>query len=120
MIKERDDLQSEALVVSELMQQCIDENAHVALDQVEYQKRYDGLSARFENANERLDKVTEEIHDKQTRQATIEASHDELKRQDGLVTDFTPELWYSLANYVTIYSRDDVRVTFKDGTEIQA
>lgn len=120
LIKERDDLQSEALVVSGLMQQCIDENAHVALDQTEYQKRYDGLSARFENANERLERVTAEIHDKQTRQATIEAFLDKLKRQNGLVTEFTPELWYSLADYVTVYTRDDVRVTFKDGTEIQA
>jgi site-specific DNA recombinase len=117
---ERDELQSEMLVVSELMQQCIYENSHVALDQAEYQKRYDGLTERFDKAKARLDSVTEEISDKQTRKATIEAFLDDLKQQDGLVTEFAPTLWYSLVDFVTVYSKDDVRVTFKDGTEIQA
>jgi site-specific DNA recombinase len=117
---ERDELQNEMLVVSELMQQCIYENAHVALDQAEYQKCYDGLTERFDKAKARLDLVTEEISDKQTRQATIEAFLDELKRQDRLIAEFAPALWYSLVDFVTVYSKDDMRVTFKDGTEIQA
>ena len=33
---ERDNLQNKLLVVSELMHQCIHENAHVDLDQAEY------------------------------------------------------------------------------------
>ena len=28
-------------------------------------------------------------------------------------------LWVSLVDFVTVYSKDDVQVTFKDGTEIQ-
>lgn len=27
-------------------------------------------------------------------------------------------LWYGLADYMTVYNKDDVRVRFKDGTEI--
>jgi predicted nucleic acid-binding Zn-ribbon protein len=95
---ERDNLQNELLVVSELMHQCIHENAHVALDQADYQKRYDGLTERFDKAKARLEAVTGEISDKQVRQATIEAFLDELKRLDG-VTEFQPVLWYSLANF---------------------
>ena len=117
---ERDELQTELQVVSELMQQSIFENAHVALDQVEYQKRYEGLVARFDKAKARLEVVTEQISDKQTRQATIEAFLSDLSKQDGLVTEFSPTLWYSLADFITVYSRDDIRVTFKDGTELQA
>lgn len=116
---ERDELQSELLVVSELLQQCIQENAHVALDQTEYQKRYDGLTERFNKTKSRLDTVTATISDKQARQATIEAFLDELRRLD-VVTEFQPALWYSLVDFMTVYSKDDVRVTFKDGTEIQA
>lgn len=77
---ERDELQNELLVVSELMHQCINENAHVALDQVEYQKRYDGLTERFDKAKARLEAVTGKISDKQARQATIEAFLDKLMR----------------------------------------
>ena len=106
-------------MVSELTHQCINENAHVALDQAEYLKRYDGLTERFDRAKARLEAVTGEISDKQVRQATIEAFLDELKRLDG-VTEFQPALWYSLVDFITVYSKDDVSVTFKDGTEIQA
>ena len=116
---ERDELQNELLVVSDLMHQCINENAHVALDQAEYQKRYDSLTERFDKAKTRLEAVTGEISDKQERQATIEAFLDELRRLD-IVTEFQPVLWYSLVDFMTVYSKDDVRVTFKDGTEIQA
>lgn len=116
---ERDELQNELLVVSELMHQCIHENAHVALDQAEYQKRYDGLVERFDKAKARLEAVTGEISDKQAKQATIETFLDELKRLDD-VTKFQPALWYSLADFMTVYSKDDVRVTFKNGTVIKA
>ena len=101
------------------MHQCINENAHVALYQAEYQKRYDGLTERFDKAKTQLEAVTGEISDKQLRQATIKAFLDELKRLDG-VTEFQPALWYSLADFMTVYNKDDVRITFKDGTEIKA
>ena len=116
---EQSNLQNELLVVSELMHQCINENAHIALDQADYQKRYNGLTDRFDEAKTRLEAVTGKISDKQARQATIEAFLDELKRLDG-VTEFQHALWYSLADFMTVYSKNDVRVTFKDGTEIKA
>ena len=116
---ERNELQNELLVVSELMQQSMYENSHVALDQAEYQKRYGCLTERFDKAKARLEEVKEVISDKLMRQATIEAFLDELKRLDG-VAEFQPALWYGLVDHMTVYSKDDVRVTFKDGTEIRA
>lgn len=107
-------------VVSELKQQNLYENAHVVLDQTEYQKRYDGLVTRFDKTKARLEAVTEQISDKQSRQATIEAFLADLQKQEGMVTEFAPALWYSLVDFMTVYSKDDVRVAFKDGTEIRA
>lgn len=43
--------------VAELIQKCIDENACVAQDQSEYQKRYDALVQRFETAKAKLDEA---------------------------------------------------------------
>ena len=114
---ERDELQKELLVLSELMQQSMYENAHVALDQAEYNKSYGGLTERFDRVKARLETVTGIISDKQTRQATIGAFLDELKQLDG-VAEFQPALWYGLADHMTVYSKDDVRVRFKDGKEI--
>jgi hypothetical protein len=114
---EGNELQNDLLVVSELMHQSMYENARVALDQAEYKKNYGSLTERYEKAKARLEVVKEVISDKQMRQATIEAFLDELKRLDG-VTEFQPALWYGLADHMTVYSKEDVRVTFKDGTGI--
>jgi hypothetical protein len=86
---ENAELQSEMTITAELIQKCIDENAHIALDQAEYQERYEGFVA-------------------------------ELGRQDGLIADFDDRLWYSLVDFATVYSENDVRFTFKNGVEIQA
>jgi site-specific DNA recombinase len=117
---EKTALEQEMVVVSEMMQQSIYENARVALDQTEYQKHYDGLTERFGKAKARLEEVTAVISDKANRQATIEDFLRELQLLDGMITEFDPMLWVSLVNFVTVYSKDDVRVTFKDGTEIRA
>lgn len=44
---ELSDLEAEINIAAELIEECIKENAHVALDQAEYQKRYDGLVSSF-------------------------------------------------------------------------
>jgi site-specific DNA recombinase len=44
---------------------------------------------------------------------------DGLKKQKELVTEFDEDLWYSLIEYVTVFCKEDVRFTFKDGTEIK-
>ena len=41
-------------------------------------------------------------------------------RQEGVVTEFDPVLWHTMVDVVTVYSREDVRFRFKDGTEIKA
>lgn len=44
----------------------------------------------------------------------------ELEKQDDLCTEFDERLWVSLVDFVTVFNREDVRFTFKDGTEIRA
>ena len=43
----------------------------------------------------------------------------ELREQE-LIKEFDARLWGSLVDFITVYSKDDIRVTFKDGTEIKA
>lgn len=45
-------LQQEVMAVTELVEQCISENAHVAQNQKDYQKRYDALSDRYDRTKE--------------------------------------------------------------------
>jgi site-specific DNA recombinase len=112
-------LQNELEVVAGMIQQAIGENAHFALDQGEYQERYDGLVDRFDLAKARHTAVTEEIADKQTRLSSINAFLYTLRRHDNLLTEFDEKLWCSLVDYATVYDKDNVRFTFKDGTKIK-
>ncbi len=34
------------------------------------------------------------------------------------LTEFDEGLWGTLVDFMTVYSKDDISVTFKDGTEI--
>ena len=113
------ELQEEIMVVSDLIEKCIYENAHVALDQTEYQKRYDSLIVRFDTAKARLEEIEAAIADKKSRRAAIEVFLDTLAQAD-LMEKFDSALWCGLVDFVTVYDKDDVRFTFKDGQEIRA
>lgn len=118
--KEQTELQNEIEVVAGMIQQTIGENAHFALDQGEYQERYNGLVDRFDLAKARHTAVTEEITDKQTRLSTINAFLNTLRKQEKLLTEFDEKLWCSLVDYATVYDKDNIRFIFKDSTEIRA
>jgi len=118
--KEQTELQSEIEVIAEMIQKAISDNAHFALNQEEYQERYNGLADRFDLAKARHTAVTEEIADKKTRLGTMNDFLNSLRKQEDLITEFDVELWCILVDYGTVYDKEDVRFTFKDGTEIQA
>ena len=94
-------------------------NAHVALNQAEYQARYDGLAERFDRTKARLDEVSNAITEKQAKREQIKRFLAELERQDDVATEFNEEQWYSLVDYVTVFNKEDIRFTFKDGVEIK-
>jgi len=99
------------------MKKCIAENARVAQNQDEYNKRYDSLAKRFEAARLRLSEVENAILEKQTHREMTEQFLAELSNHD-VVTEFDEGLWLSLVDFVTVYSKEDIRVTFKNGMEI--
>jgi len=115
---EKVSLQAELAVTTDLIQKCIDENASVAINQAEYQQRYDTLVARFNAAQSRIDALTKQITEAKARGQQIAGFIDELRKQDGIITEFDDGLWHGLVDYATVYSYKDVRFTFKDGTEI--
>ena len=117
---EHDELLQETQVVSDMVQQCICENARIALDQTEYQKRYDGLTQRFDKAKARLEAVMQEIHEKQIQRANYDTFLTAFERLPAQLTEFSLDNWHSLVDYVTVYAEKDIRVTFKNGQEVKA
>lgn len=113
------ELREELEVVVELTDRCVSENARIALDQDEYTERYNGLVERYEKTKAEFDEVTRAIADKEARKKLMEQFLRTIEEQEP-ITKFDERLWASLVDYVTVYSEKDIRVTFKDGTKIQA
>lgn len=120
-----EDLESEAEVltgevntVADLMQKCIDENARVAQDQTEYQKRYDALVQRFDTAKAKLDETQAVITKKKAQRQMMEHFIEELRSLPEMVDTFDEGTWYALCDYITVYGKNDVRITFKNGKEV--
>lgn len=43
-----------------------------------------------------------------------------MEEMDGPLTEFNEDDWHNLVDYATVYSREDIRFTFKNRMEIKA
>lgn len=117
--KEQTELEQEMAVLVEMTQNAVAENARVALDQKEYQERYNGLVDRYDRAKARYEEVTDAIAVKKTRYKALGTFIDRLREQDA-VTRFDAGLWGSMVKFMTVYSNKDIRVIFQNDVEVKA
>jgi chromosome segregation ATPase len=118
--KEKNRLEEELAVLAETMNYSVKENAHLAQNQNEYQKRYNGLVEKYDAVKDQYDKVSDAITAKEMQGVRLEHFIKELKAQDGIIQEFDDRLWGILVDFVTVSQDKKFTVTFKDGTEIQA
>ena len=101
------------------IQECIDQNARVPQNQAEYERRYNELVGKYNSIKAQVDELTTIIADKKARKAELELFMKNLKKQDKAVTEFDEGLWISMVDYVTVNSKEDIRVTFKNGSSVR-
>ena len=78
------------------------------------------FTERFNGAKARLEEVGSAITERQAKREKIGRFVSSLEQMDGPLTKFKEDDWYSLVDYATVYSREDIRFTFKNGMEIRA
>lgn len=117
--KERDRLTNEMQVLSEMAKNAIRENATIAQDQGEYQKRYDEVVKRYEDAKADYEVTVKQIEEQAVKSSMLTSFSRELRKQETILEEFDEGLWGTLVDFIIVHSREDVRVTFKDGTEVQ-
>lgn len=120
LIKQKESLEEEIAVTVEMTQNIVAENARVAQNQDEYNKRYNSLVERYDKLKEEYDAVCATISEKDAKYEQMGRFITVLKRQTELITEFDEALWSSLVEKIVVKSKDDVTVVFKDGTEIKA
>lgn len=57
---------------------------------------------------------------KQAQREMMQNLVDTLGAMPDAVDSFDEGAWYALVDYATVYGRDDIRFTFKNGMEIKA
>ena len=118
--EEKHRLEEEMNVVADMSQNAIAENARVAQDQNEYQKRYNSLMERYEKATNRYDEVVGLISAREAQSQRLSDFIRTLKEQDGVITEFDAQLWGLMVDHVTVGRKKEMVFTFRDGTEITA
>lgn len=111
-------LTQEVNTVAELIEKCIDENAHIAQNQTEYEKRYNALVRRFDAARAALDETQAALAKRRAQRLMMEHFLETLRSLPGQVEIFDEDAWLALCDHITVYGKNDIRVTFQNGMEI--
>ena len=69
--EEKRRLESEMAVLVDMVNNCIAENARIAQDQEEYQKRYDGMVAKYDAVKTKFDETIAAISAKEAQSARL-------------------------------------------------
>ena len=115
---EKEALQVEMGIVSELIRQAVGQNASAALDQAEYNRKYNSLTERFHKAADRVKEIDAECARRKGQRREIETFRDAVLANDQPVTVFSTELWNATIDRMTVKLDGSVKVTFRNGIEI--
>ena len=110
-------LVAELQITQSLQQQAIQQNATLALDQQEYQLRFEALSERFEKARIRKDQIDRQIQQRSAKRNMLTEFIDLLRTGEVLVK-FDPDLWTATVDKLVVCKDQSCRFRFKNGTEI--
>ena len=92
------------------------ENARIAQDQGEYQKRYNGLVERYRKAKAQFDEVTEAIAERSAKGERLAGFIRTLEAQKEPLAEFDERLWGAMVDYVAVGVDKGLTVVFRDGT----
>lgn len=113
----RADMQNEYDIVVEMIRKLIDENATTAINQDEYQRKYNSLAERFTNLRDNLAEIKEKIQEQAATRTNMKRFMKTLDEQTDLVTKFDEELWYATVESVKITATTEMCFVFRDGSK---
>lgn len=117
--RESNKLQNEMEIVTEMLRKCVEENANNALNQTEYEERYNALAERYESIKKGLEGINENRLERSAKQENILAFIKELEQREGVITEFDEELWNGTVERLIVNAGDNINFVFKDGIELE-
>lgn len=114
---EQERLQNEGEVVMGLIRKVISDNAQKAMEQAEYERKYNGYCERYEAARVRLAEIGE--LGRIAKRTKISLFLKDLASREGLVAEFDEELWYATVDHVAVDEDKCMVFTFRDHTQVE-
>ena len=118
--KRLEEVRTEIPLIIQMTQELVSQNAREQQDQLEYQTRYDNMVERYEALRQEEGELKAGIEERMLKREVIKAYIGRLAEQNETITEFDSDLWSGLVDHIKVFAKDDVRVVFKDGTEIKA
>lgn len=112
------ELQNKMEVIGGLVDKMIKENTRTAQDQVEFNKRYDELSAQYESEKNDLDKALEKRAYMQAQEIKMKAYLEEIKKADNYLPEWSNDVWMIMVEKAIVNRDKTITFKFTSGTEI--
>ncbi len=106
-------------VCAKMIEDLIRQNATTPQDQSEYQAKYEDLERFYNEKKAALAKVEGKLKKMQATKADIKFCLKQLQKQDTLLQAFNAQSFCALVDHITVYGKDDIRVIFRNGSEIK-
>lgn len=117
--REAAEMETEIEIIDGLIRKNNRENARKPLDQEAFAERSAVLNDRRAQAIARRKELEEDIARSNVRREGI-ARYLERLKEHGPLTEFRKEDWRTLVDHMTVHGKDDVQITFIDGSTIKA
>jgi DNA invertase Pin-like site-specific DNA recombinase len=113
--KEIGELHRDIEVVAELSRKAIYDNAHTAIDQVEWCERNNGYLERHRKATERISELEGLKQGRRSKKIVLESFIQNLENRNSTLEEFDDRLWATAINKVTIQKEGHWVFSFNDG-----
>ena len=107
-------------MIVDVLRAYIDENAQNAMDQTEYQRKFEVYAKKFEELKNKKAVLEEKLAMQRAQKAKIMLFTTSLGEQTDILTEFNCDMWYSLADYVRVIDSNNIEVHFKGGNTVVA
>ena len=106
-------------VVTELTRKCVEENSHIAQNQVEYQMRYDEYCGRYNALASRVNDLQQQREQRLARGDGFNLFIKSFRKLDVTVTAFDDRLWQTLLETVTVQNNGKLSFKFNNGVTVE-
>lgn len=112
----RESIEIELSGISTMIENLIKNNASELQDQNAYLLQYGKLSEQFKAKKNDIENIDVAIADRIATKANIRKFVEELRRQPEIIAEFSDELFTTLVERITVKSKSEFTVEFKDGS----